>query len=259
MRRVWGIPQAWEVSRECGDLVSLCNAELLVVLLSAPFEFFLCLLKSTQLVVPLRLQDIGHQAIAGIDRHEPTASQVSVVARPFDLLAAQAIGFEDACIEFGMNLQGHLDGHWRDRLEEQLADGSIDLHAWDHLAFAGRGIDRLALADILRRLPAVAKVIADRHPPTTHPADHQALQQRGSLAWRALAPLDAMRVGVVAQLSEIGFVLLDGDVAGVSVCHEHGPLLAGRPDSARQYRRRGRGYGSDRSSRCQRSGIVQDL
>ena len=31
-----------------------------------------------------------------------------------------------------------------------------------------------------RHTAAVAKVIADRHPPTTHPADHQALQQRGS-------------------------------------------------------------------------------
>ena len=141
MVSLWVVPESREVSGEGEDPVSLFAAKLVVIFLSAPFEFFLCVLESTQLLVPLRFQDIGHQAVAGVDLHEPATRQIGVVAGALDLLLTQRVGFVDACVKLGPDLQGHLEAHRRDRLQQQLADGPINLCARDYLAPASRRLD----------------------------------------------------------------------------------------------------------------------
>ena len=101
---VWIVPQPREVSGKGEDPVSLFGVQLVVILLAAPFEFFLCLLKCPQLLIPLRFQDIGHQTVARVDLHEPTAGQIGVIASPLDLFLAQGVGFVNARVEFGVDL-----------------------------------------------------------------------------------------------------------------------------------------------------------
>ena len=80
------VPQPRNVGRQGEDPLSLLSAELPMILLSASLEFFLRVLQATQLLVPLRFQHICHQAVAGIDVHEPASRHVGFVARPLDLL-----------------------------------------------------------------------------------------------------------------------------------------------------------------------------
>ena len=76
--------------------------KLVVIFLSTSFEFFLCVLESAQVLVPLRFQHVGDQAVARVDLHEPTPRQIGVVAHPLDLLLTQRVGLVDACVQLGL-------------------------------------------------------------------------------------------------------------------------------------------------------------
>jgi hypothetical protein len=69
-------------------------------------------------------------------------------------------------------------------------------------------------------------VVADGHPLSALAADHQALQQRGSLAGGAGAALLPAGGGVGGERGLVALVLLEGDVPGVRVFDQHGPLIA---------------------------------
>jgi hypothetical protein len=92
----------------------------------------------------------------------------------------------------------------------------------------GAGRDPLARAVVVRlRLAVAALVVADGHPFAAFAADHEPLQQCGSFAGRAgAALLIAVGGGVGGERLLVVFVLLEGDVSGVRILDQDGPLVA---------------------------------
>ena len=56
------------------------------------------------------------------------------MAGPFDVLAAQSVGFGGAILQLGLHGQGDLEGDGGDGGEQQFADGGVDALAADRLA-----------------------------------------------------------------------------------------------------------------------------
>ena len=83
------------------------------------------------------------------------------------------------------------------------------------------------------RLAVAALVVADGHPFAALAADDEPLQQRRSFAGRAGATLLlAVGGGVRGERLLVVLVLLEGDVSGVRVFDQHGPLVARLMDGA---------------------------
>ena len=74
-------------------------------------------------------------------------------------------------------------------------------------------------------LAVAACVVVDDHPFAALAADHEALQERRAFAGGAGAALLAAGGGVRLKRCEVALVLLEGDVSGVRVLDQHGPLV----------------------------------
>ena len=59
---------------------------------------------------------------------------VGLVLRPLDLAVTQAVGFVKTGLDLLLDGEREPERHRRDRFDDQLADGSIDLGADDALA-----------------------------------------------------------------------------------------------------------------------------
>ena len=80
-----------------------------------------------QLRVPVGLQRVGHQPVGRVDLHVALAGVVGLVLRSLDLPVAQAIGLVEAGCDLLLDGERHLERHRRDGLDQQRADGRIDL------------------------------------------------------------------------------------------------------------------------------------
>jgi hypothetical protein len=67
----------------------------------------------TQLTVPLGFKGVCDKAVLRVNFHIASARQLSVIARPFDVLTAQPIRLGGARLKFALNRQADLQSHWR--------------------------------------------------------------------------------------------------------------------------------------------------
>ncbi|MCK7529050.1 MAG: hypothetical protein MZV64_71590 [Ignavibacteriales bacterium] len=65
-------------------------------------------LQGAQLIVPIGLQGIGHQAMVGIDPQIAPPGQLGLVTRPLHLVVAQRIGFIPASLKLLLDCQGYF-------------------------------------------------------------------------------------------------------------------------------------------------------
>ena len=112
-----------------------------------------------------------------------------------------------------------------DAFYQQSADGVIDVVSDDTLAYRYGMLDAVALADVFGHKTVFARVVPNRHPAPADSTDHQSLQQRWALARRTLAAIGADRLSILPEAPQVLFVLLPGDVAGMSILEQH-PLFA---------------------------------
>src|SRR2546427_304810 len=68
------------------------------------------LVKRTQLAVPIDLQRIGDQPVVRVHAQVATLSELRLVARPFDLLAAQSVYVVESRLQFLLDCERHIDG-----------------------------------------------------------------------------------------------------------------------------------------------------
>jgi hypothetical protein len=106
-----------------------------------------------------------------------------------------------------------------------LAHSTIDVISDHSLAYRYGVLDAVALTDVLRHEAILTGVVSDCHPTPADSTDYQALQQSGALAWRTFATVGSDSLRVFAEAQKVLFILLPGDVAGVSILDEH-PLLS---------------------------------
>jgi len=142
------VPHSREVFGQRKDLLPPLVAQLLVVSRSPLFQFGLSVVESAQLVVPLGLEHVHHEAVARVGLHEATAGEVGLVAGSLDALTAQGFGFVHARLELVLYTQRNLEGHWADGLYKEFPDSLVDAAPWDGLARGRPGVDALALADV---------------------------------------------------------------------------------------------------------------
>jgi hypothetical protein len=89
-------------------------------------------------------------------------------------------------------------------------------------------LDAITLADVLRHKAVLTRVVSDRHSAPADATDYQPLQQGRTLAWRTLATIRSDGLRVFAKAQKVLFILLPGDVAGMSILEQR-PLLARQP------------------------------
>jgi hypothetical protein len=107
-----------------------------------------------------------------------------------------------------------------------LAHDIIDVVSDHSLAYRYRVLDAVPLTDVLGHESLLARVVSNRHPASAYATDHQALQQRGTFAWRTLTTVCSDGLRVFSKALEVLFILLPGNVAGVNILEKH-PLFAG--------------------------------
>ena len=113
-----------------------------------PFILLLSFVDGTELLVPFRLQHIGHEAVVGIDPHEPLLRQVGLITGTLHLLAAQSVYFRQATLQLLLDGQGRLQRQGREHLQDQIADGAVHLGARNHLAEPLCVLNAVFLADV---------------------------------------------------------------------------------------------------------------
>jgi len=133
----WGTgvaPDGGEIGGEGEDALALRVAEgepagraLAVILLLGGGQ-------GTEPRVPVSLQRVGNQSVGGIHQHVAVPGVVGLVLGAFDLPMTQTVGVLDAGLDFVLHGERQLERHRRHGLDQQLADGHIDLGAEDALA-----------------------------------------------------------------------------------------------------------------------------
>ena len=150
---------------------------------------------------------------------------VGFVLGALDLTVAQAVGLVEALVELLLDGEGQLEGHGGDRLDQQLADGGVDVGADE--ALTGRVTEVAAAADAdVNGHAAVtgAGAVAHVHAAAAQTAHGVALQQRRTLSRGAARSLPGERLGVFLQALLDALVLVPREVAGMGVLDERLPL-----------------------------------
>jgi hypothetical protein len=167
--------------REVGDHGE--DALTLVVVHGEPIGSALALViflghtQGTQFRVPVSLERVGDEPIHRVDLHVAVPRLVGLVLRTLDLAVPQAISLVDPSRDLFLHGKRELQGHRRDRLDEQLAHGGIDVGADD--ALAHRVAQALAAAEaqiVGSELAAAAVAVVHVHSAAAQPAQHTALQ-----------------------------------------------------------------------------------
>ena len=142
------------------------------------------------------------------------------------MAAAQAVGFVGAGLELGFDGQRDLERERGDGREQQVGDGGVDTAAGHGQTATDASFDGFGDALVVGHLDAAAGVVPHGHAAPAAAADHEALQQRGSLTRRSPFAVAAVRGGVGGQRLLVGLELFEIEVAGVRVGDQRGPLVA---------------------------------
>ena len=195
------------------------------IVLTKTLIFFLSVLVLPESLVPLRLQGIGDQAVVGIHAQIAAARQFDFVLGALDGLVAECVGFIQTALALLLDRERHFQGHRRDGLHQNLANGSVQGRAGNSLAHGPPLADSFSLADVFWNELPLALRIPHRHPQAADPADDHALEQRRSLARRTLTALLSFGGRVLKKLALIFFKLLPREIAWMRVSDQRQPLL----------------------------------
>ena len=93
------------------------------------------LAQGAQLGVPVGFERISDESVLGVHVHVAMAGVVGFELGPLDVPMAQAVSLFETRLNLLLHGEGQLDGHGRHGLDEQLADGSVDLGPDDALTY----------------------------------------------------------------------------------------------------------------------------
>jgi hypothetical protein len=169
------VPEPGQVGRERHDASALRLVEDHPVAAALPLGLLLGLGHRAEPSVPVRLELVSDQAVVRVDLHEPAAGQVGLVARPFHVAVPEVLGLVEARLKLLLHGEGRFQRHGGHGLNEQLADGLVDVLAGEALADRLRPLDPVPLTRIHRHGLPVTGVVAHGHALPAHAADRQAL------------------------------------------------------------------------------------
>ena len=226
-------PQGGQVGDQSTDLDALVLAEGCCTLVLGTVVFVLGLGELPQLLVPVRLQGVSHQAVGSVDGQIAPPGGVGRVASPLDSLCPDAIGIGGPVGQLGGDRQGRLHSERRQLGQHELGHGGVDTGPAHVHARPRAPCDAFSLTGVVGHQAVVAAaVVVHRHPPPAAPADDQALQQGGSLAGRSRPAVLAVGGGVGGKASLVGFEGLHADVTRMCPGDEHRPVFPGLADVA---------------------------
>jgi len=229
VRGARGAPEPGEVGGQGEDAGPLLWTRLHPVGLALALGVFLGLVKVAKPGVPFALEDVGHQAVVGVDAQVAGLGEVGFVAGALDVLGSEPIHRFGLLGEFLLDLEGHVERQGGDPLDEEFADGLVDGGSGNPLAGRPGVLDRVALADVVRGEPASARVVGHGHAPAAAAADGQALQERGPFAGRAGPAVGAVGLSALGEAPLVVLVGGPGDVALVGSGEEGVPWVPGEP------------------------------
>ena len=105
VRRRRIVPQTRKVAGQRQNPLPFPFVQSLARFGTAALKLVLCLVQSSELRVPLRLQHIGDHPVVGMGLHEPLPRQVRFLAGALHALSAPQIGLPGARGEFILHLQ----------------------------------------------------------------------------------------------------------------------------------------------------------
>ena len=161
----------------------------------------LSFLQHAQLLVSIGFQRAGHQPIIRVDAHVAALSQIRLVASTFHLLLAQSLHLVQSSLQFLLHGERRFDGYRRYDFHEQLPYGLVHIFAGNPLAHRLRIIDGSSVTDIVRHAAPSANMVNHLHALAADAADHQTLQQSGTLTRWALPTFRTEGMGILLKSS----------------------------------------------------------
>src|SRR6266436_6365723 len=185
-------------------------------------RFLLDRLHGVQRRLEAALELSGHEPVGGIDRVVLTASELHLVACPFDALVP-VHALTVARLDVGPRRRNHaFHAQGLQRVEHQALDGTLEPQATKTLTHRPAGLPPCARTRKAQR--ARPPAVAHAHRTPTLAAEHLSLQQ-GPAGARGPRPGRAVAIGL--DLALIALKLLPRDVPLMVILDQHGPILPG--------------------------------
>jgi hypothetical protein len=127
MGRTAVTPQSREIGSEVKNLLPLLLIQAAPIGLALPFVLCLRIGKLTQPIVPVRFERRSDKTVVRVNAAVTLLGEFRLITRMLDVLAAQMIHFFDAQLQLIADGQGDLERERRDDLDEQVADGFVQL------------------------------------------------------------------------------------------------------------------------------------
>ena len=102
------VPEAREVRDQCHYLLTLLRAEHTAFAVAVAFVVLLGGGECAQLVVPLRFERVGDQAVVGIDAEVASLGKLRFVTGTIHLLASHPVHLLSTALQFVLHGQGDL-------------------------------------------------------------------------------------------------------------------------------------------------------
>jgi hypothetical protein len=179
-----------------------------------------------KLLIPVGFKRIGHQAILGIDLHEPFLCRIGVVAGARDVLLSQPIGLVQPLVQLLLHDHRDFEGMRSQDLQKQAADRLVNAQTRDALANPDAMLNGLSVTQVVRDQADLPRVIPDGHAPSAKAAQDHSLQESWPSSWGAPAMVAAVCLGVFPKNQLIPLVLVPTDVSRMGLGQQRVPLVS---------------------------------
>src|SRR6266699_1930235 len=217
-----GVPDGRQIMGQPTDLLALRCREQQGGWFGQELVLSFQLFHLRQLLVPLPFQAPGHETVVGVDGFVATAGQVRFILRPLNLTLPLVIDLPGSGFHLVQCREGHFQMCRLDGLQN-AGDHRLINAVSPHGLAGACGQLRMELMTFIHQHRAIA-LIANAHASATGAAQDDPLQERRSLAYRS-SVLFCSPGPVVIELPLVVQKLLPGDVAGMGIQQDNGPIF----------------------------------
>lgn len=162
----------------------------------------------------------GDQAVIGVDEFEAAAGEVGLIA---GLVETELPGMKELKalgLKLSESVEGSVEVKGMNGLEDELRDEGVDVSDGKVLAAVIAELVSGMVADVGRGMG-----VMNMHGATAAGAKDETLEEGRTITGSAALPLDAL--GILRQTQLVGEELVPGDVVGIEIEEEDGPVGEG--------------------------------
>jgi hypothetical protein len=174
--------------------------------------------------VPVAFQRPGDEPVVRVDGQKAAPGEVGLVLGAFASQLPLPLDLAGLGCHLFQGCQGHSQLGGLQGVEEDLYDGRVHPIPTERLA-GGSGLGDMEGHTLITGPRAISQV-AHAHASPTLPAEYEPLQQ-GSPRTDGSPPIFWTEGPIIIELLLVAEKVLPGEVAGMGVVHDNGPVLSG--------------------------------